>query len=151
MNKVLDADSIRIAAEEFDAAIEARDKERTLACFASDCEVHVLDATVKGHAGAARWFDWMFLHVSALRFEPVVVMVDGDTYFEEFICHGKLKKNGRHVESKQSEVLIYDADYKIKILRLYFDRLDFAESVTQNLIEKNVVKLVKDKSLKGLV
>jgi ketosteroid isomerase-like protein len=81
----------------------------------------------------------------------VVVMVDGDTYFEEFICHGKLKKNGRHVESKQSEVLIYDADYKIKILRLYFDRLDFAESVTQNLIEKNVVKLVKDKSLKGLV
>ena len=63
-------------------------------------------------------------------------MVDGNTLFEEFILKGTLH-NGIEVQSKQSEVLTFE-NGKIKSLRLYFDRMDFADSVTKGFLSKAV-------------
>jgi hypothetical protein len=76
-------------------------------------------------------------------------MVEGNTFFEEFILVGTLP-NGKIVESKQSEVLVYE-DYKIKSLRVYFDRLDFADVVADSFISRKIVKTLISRSLKGLV
>jgi hypothetical protein len=76
-------------------------------------------------------------------------MVTNGVFFEEFKVTGTLP-NGKIVESKQSEVLVYE-NYKIKSLRLYFDRLDFADLVVNDFLSKRIVKMLKSRSLKGLV
>ncbi len=47
-------------------------------------------------------------------------MIDDDVFFEEFILKGN--KHGKKLEIKATEVLIYNK-YKVKILKLYLDRL----------------------------
>jgi ketosteroid isomerase-like protein len=46
--------SIRQAAADLDAALEARDHERVVACFAEDCVVELLGVRLCGHDGARR-------------------------------------------------------------------------------------------------
>jgi len=58
--------------------------------------------------------------------------------------------NGTEIKSKQAEVLLYE-NYKIKSLRLYFDRLDFAEAVTRGPVSQALVRRLINKSLEGLV
>jgi hypothetical protein len=76
-------------------------------------------------------------------------MVSNGIFFEEFKVTGTLS-NGKIVESKQSEVLVYE-NYKIRSLRLYFDRLDFADLVVNDFLSKRIVRMLKSRFLKGLV
>ena len=45
---------------------------------------------------------------------------------------------------------VYDGDYKVKSLRLYFDRLDFADAVTKGPISRFIVRMLINMSIKGL-
>ena len=104
---------------------------------------------LSGKDGARKWIEWLFDTLVEVKFKPVIIMVEGDTFFEEFILVGTLP-NGKTIESKQSEVLVYE-DYKIKSLRVYFDRLDFADVVAEDFISRKIVKTLISRSLKGLV
>lgn len=141
-------DEIRRIAANLDKAAENRDVESILSSFSDDCEIELLGIKLAGKQAARRWLGWMYEHLSEIRFVPITIMVDGDTFFEEFVLKGKLH-DGTEVESKQAEVLVYEK-YKVKSLRLYFDRLDFADSVAKGPISKAIVRRLIRKSLKGL-
>jgi ketosteroid isomerase-like protein len=101
-----------------------------------------------GKDGARKWLVWLFDTLVDVKFKPVIIIVEGDTFFEEFVLVGTLP-NGKTVESKQSEVLVYE-DYKIKSLRIYFDRLDFADVVAEGFVSRKIVKTLISRSLRGL-
>ncbi len=140
---------ILAVAKEFDDAIETRNHEKILPFFAKDCVIELLGVTLQGWDGARRWLEWMFSHLTTIRFKPVVIMVNGDTFFEEFIVTATLK-DGRQVISKQAEVLIYE-NLKVKYLRIYFDRLDFAGAIATGWFNQIVINRLKKASTRGLV
>jgi ketosteroid isomerase-like protein len=141
-------EKIRQAAAELDNAIENKDVERILSDFSDDCEIQLLGIKLTGKDGLKKWIDWMYSHLAEIRFESITIMVDGNVFFEEFILKGRLH-DGTQVQSKQTEVLIYE-NYQVKSLRLYFDRLDFAHAVAKGIIGKALVRRVVRESLKGL-
>jgi hypothetical protein len=141
-------EEIRKVAMEFDSAIESKNVELALSGFADDCEIELLGARLIGKQGARKWLDWLYKNLAEVKFVPVTVMVDGSIYFEEFILGGKLH-NGVEVRSKQAEVLIYE-NLKIKSLRLYFDRLDFADAAAKGPISRAISRRLVRTSLRGL-
>jgi ketosteroid isomerase-like protein len=149
MDDMQHAAKIRELAQEFDGAIEARDTDAVVSAFTDDCEIELLGITLRGKEGARKWASWLFNSVPDIKFEPVTILVDKDTFFEEFRVIGTLP-NGKVVESKQAEVLVYK-DYKVKSLRIYFDRLDFADLVVDGFFSKRIVGMLKSRSLEGLV
>jgi ketosteroid isomerase-like protein len=144
-----DTDRIREVAMDFDNAIEARNIDLMVEAFTDDCEIELLGITLHGKDGARKWADWLINSVPDITFTPVTILVDGNVFFEEFLVTGTLP-NGTVVESKQAEVLVYK-NYKIKSLRLFFDRLDFADLVADGFFSKRVIGMIKSRSLRGLV
>jgi ketosteroid isomerase-like protein len=142
-------DEIRKVAMDLDNAIENKDIDVILSSFSDDCEIELLGIKLTGKEGARRWINWLYTHLAEIKFFPVTIMVDGNTFFEEFIAKAKLH-NDVEIQSNQAEVLIYK-NYKIKSLRVYFDRLDFADSVAKGFISKTIVRKLIKASLKGLV
>lgn len=142
-------DEIRKVAMDFDNAIEGKNVEVALSSFADDCEIELLGVKLTGREGARKWIGWLYKNLAEVKFVPVTVMVDGSTFFEEFILEGTLH-NGVEVRSKQAEVLIYEK-LRIKSLRLYFDRLDFADLVAKGPISGAISRRLVRTSLKGLV
>ena len=136
-------DEIRRVAADFDKAVENKDTEKILSSFADDCEIELLGQRLVGNAGARKWIDWLYKHLNEVRFEPIIIVA------EEFTVKARLY-SGAGIKSQQAEVLLYE-NYKIKSLRLYFDRLDFAESVNGSPFGKIVVNQIVKKSLDGLV
>jgi ketosteroid isomerase-like protein len=134
---------------DFDNAIESKDIDHMVSFFADDCEIELMGIRLTGKKGARRWLEWLFGTLIDVKFNPVIIIVEGNVFFEEFVLVGTLP-NGKVVESKQSEVLIYE-NYKIKSLRVYFDRLDFADAVADGFVSKKIVKTLIARSLKGLV
>ena len=141
-------DKIREVAADFDKAVENKDTEKVLSSFSNDCEIELLGQRLVGKDGVRKWIDWLYKHVNEIKFEPITIMVEGDTFFEEFMVKAWLY-SGIEIKSKQAEVLLYD-NYKIKSLRLYFDRLDFAEVVTKGPIGRALVRRLINRSLGGL-
>ena len=148
MEEGQDPERIRKIAEEFDNVVSNRDIELALSFFADKCTIEMLGLELNGKEGARKWLKWLFSTFEEISFEPVTIMIESSTFFEEFILIGKLK-NGTVIRSKQSEVLIYK-DYKITDLRLYFDRLDFAEVIGTGPIRRKILKMLKNASLKDL-
>jgi len=144
-----DVERIKQVAMEFDNAIESKDIDHMVSFFADDCEIELMGITLSGKEGAKKWLEWLFGTLVEVKFKPIIIMVEGNIFFEEFILVGTLP-NGKVVESKQSEVLVYE-DYKIKSLRVYFDRLDFADVVAEDFISRRIVRSLISRSLKGLV
>ncbi len=142
-------DEIRRVAAGLDNAIENKNMELALSCFSDDCEIELLGTKLTGKEGARKCICWMYEHLAKVRFVPVTIMIQGNTFFEEFILKGKLH-NGIEVQSKQAEVLIYE-NYKVKSLRLYFDRLEFADSIAKGPVSKALVRKLIKRSLKGLL
>jgi ketosteroid isomerase-like protein len=142
------SDRIRQVALALDKAIENKDKDQVLACFTDDCEIELLRQLLVGKDGVKKWLDWLFRNFWQIRFQPIVIMVKGNTLFEEFIVRARLH-SGPEIKSKQSEVLVFAED-KIKSLRLYFDRLDFADLLTKDFISKAALNRIMKKSLEGL-
>ena len=139
---------IRELATDFDKAVESRDMDRILSSFCDDCEIEFLGQCLAGKEGVKKWINWLYKHLDEIKFEPITIMVKDNTFFEEFIIKARLY-SGAEIRSKQAEVLIYE-NYKIKNLRLYFDRLDFAEAVAMDPISKALVGKLINKSLEGL-
>ncbi|MBK5113061.1 MAG: nuclear transport factor 2 family protein [Candidatus Heimdallarchaeota archaeon] len=141
-------DGIKSAAMDFDNAIEKMDIDELVEFFTDDCEVIVLDEILKGKNGVRKFFNWLFANIVRIKFDPVNIMVKNDVFFEEFTVKAKLP-DGTSVVSNQAEVLVYE-NYKIKSLRLYFDRLDFANAIATDFISKGIIKTIVKRSLKGL-
>jgi ketosteroid isomerase-like protein len=141
-------DGIRKIAMILDNGIENRDLNTVMSCFTDNCEIELLRHSLYGKTGVKKWFDWLFKNIRQIKFQPVVIMAEGNILFEEFIIRARLN-SGPEVKSKQSEVLVFENE-KIKCLRLYFDRLDFADTVTKDPVSKAVVSRVIKKSLEGL-
>ncbi|MGY5863401.1 MAG: nuclear transport factor 2 family protein [Candidatus Thorarchaeota archaeon] len=149
MTQVQEEDRIREVAMDFDNAIESKDIDHMVSFFADDCEIELMGIKLLGKDGARRWLEWLFDTLVEVKFKPVIIIVEEDTFFEEFILVGTLL-NGKRIESKQAEVLVYE-NYKIKSLRVYFDRLDFADAVADGFVSRKIVKTLISRSLKGLV
>jgi len=149
LTQIQNEETIKKIAMDLDNAIESRDVDHIVSFFADDCEIELMGVTLSGRDGARRWLEWLFDTLVEVKFKPVVIMVENSTFFEEFILVGTLP-NGKVVESKQSEVLVYE-NCKIKSLRVYFDRLDFADVVAEGFISKRIVRTLISRSLRGLV
>ncbi len=119
-------ETIREAARRLDDALEARDFEAVVGCFAEECEIELLGIRMRGRDGVRRWLDWVFGQVESLRFEPRVITVDGATLVEEFIVEATVAR-GRLVRSHWAELLDYEQNL-VRSLRLYFSPLDFLEA-----------------------
>jgi ketosteroid isomerase-like protein len=142
-------EKIRKYAKALDDAIEGGNIEEVMSYFCDDCEIEVLGVKLMGKEGLRKAFGWMYKYLKGMVLIPVTIMVDGSTFFEEFIVKTKVK-GGKEIQVKQAEVLVYE-DYKVKSLRLYFDRLELAEAFTPNAVEQVMVKQIIKASLKGLV
>ena len=148
MESVQSPDRIREVAKDLDDALETRNIEEILPFFADDCEIELLGTKLTGKESVRKWLDWQYKHVAEVRLVPVVIMVEGSVFFEEFIVNARLH-NGTEAQSKQAEVLVYE-DYKVKSLRLYFDRLDFAGSIAKDFVSRAIVRRLIKMSLAGL-
>jgi ketosteroid isomerase-like protein len=144
-----DAERIKQVVMEFDNAIESKDIDGLVSFFADDYEIELMGTTLSGKKGVRKWLEWLFGTLVEVQFKPIIIMVEGNVFFEEFILVGTLP-NGKVVESKQSEVVVYE-DFKIKSLRVYFDRLDFADAVAKDFISRRIVETLISRFLKGLV
>ena len=132
-----------------DNAIEKKAIEEIVNYFTEDCEIKLLNISLQGKIGVRKWLTWLFSHCIEISFKPIIILVEGNVFFEEYILSAKLE-NGKIIKSKQAEVLIYK-NYQIHSLRIYFDRLDFADAVAKGFVSKNIVKQLIKKSIKGLV
>ena len=139
---------IKKLAMAFDKALENKDLEKVIDNFTDDCEIELLSIQLSGKEGATKWFNWIYKHISEIKFLPITIMVEGNTFFEEFKVIAKFH-DGEKVQSKQAVVLEFE-NLKIKRLRLYFDRLDFAGSVAKDIISKTIISELLKKSLEGL-
>ena len=140
---------IRKCAKALDDAIERGNIDEVMSYFCDDCEIELLGVRLTGKEGLRNAFDWIYKYLKDMVLVPITIMVDGNVFFEEFMVKAKVK-GGKELQVKQSEVLVYD-DYKVKSLRLYFDRLELADAFTSNALERMMVKQLVKESLKGLV
>jgi hypothetical protein len=91
----------------------------------------------------------MYRHFKDLSLTPITIMIEGNTFFEEFTVRAGTGK-GEETRVNQAEVLVYNDEGKVKDLRLYFDRLELAD-VFAGPLEKPLVKRLSKASLKGLI
>jgi ketosteroid isomerase-like protein len=138
----------RKVAMAFDKALERKDLQAAVDMFVDDCEIELLGVKLSGKQGARKWLDWIYTHVAEIKFLPITIMLEDNTFFEEFIVEAKFH-DGEEARSKQAIVLLFE-NLKIKSLRMYFDRLDFSSSVAKDVISKTIVRELVKKSLEGL-
>jgi ketosteroid isomerase-like protein len=142
------SEAILKTALNLDNAIENRNIEAVLSKFSVDCEIELLDVKLAGRDGVKKWMEWQFKHIAKVEFIPITKMVSGNTFFEEYIAKATLH-DGEEIRSKQAVVLQFKNNM-ITSLRLYFDRLDFADAVAKDIISKTIVKELVKKSIEGL-
>jgi ketosteroid isomerase-like protein len=139
-------DQIRRLAKDLDDAVVQGDIEMIVSFFTDDCEVELPGVKLVGKDGVRRALGWLYNELGSIRFEPITIMVDGDTFFEEFVMKAT---RGREFEMQATEVLVYDQD-KVSKLRIYFDRLAVAGFLARGFVEKWIVKKVERAALRGL-
>ena len=139
---------IKKVAKDLDDAVERHDIESALSCFLEDCEVEIFGIILSGKDHLRKALNWLYEKIGEIKFDPIVIIVNDDVFFEEFILKGF--KNGKRFEFKAAEVLIYK-DYKVKTIRLYFDRLQIAKVISEGFFEKIILNIINKKSLKDLI
>lgn len=140
---------IRQRAKALDDAVERRDFETVTAFFSEDCEIEMIGLKLEGREALRKALRWMFDRLPEIRFIPVTIMIEGTIFFEEFILQTTVRRE-RTIEVRMAEVLIYDADDKVKSLRLYFDRLELGDVFAPRAIERALIKFLIRASVKGL-
>jgi ketosteroid isomerase-like protein len=148
MGNAISGEEIRRVAMALDKALESKDLQAIMEKFADDCEIELLNVKLLGKEGVRKWFNWMYTHVAELEFLPVTIMVEGNTFFEEYIVKAKFH-DGEEARSNQAVVLVFE-NLKVKSLRMYFDRLGFSSAVAKDVISKTIVRELVKKSLEGL-
>ena len=146
----MDEQKIKKEAKALDDALEKGITEDILPFFADDCDIEIFGTTLHGKQSLHKALRWMSGHLTNIKLVPIVIMVNNCTFFEEFIVNAQTN-NGNEVKIKQAEVLEYDSGYKVKSLRLYFDRLILAKESTTNIFEKWLVNRMIQSSVKGLI
>jgi hypothetical protein len=149
LTETQDKDKILKLASDLDNDLELQDVEKLLPYFSEDCEIEMLGIKVQGISGLKKWLIWFFDMFETIKFQPIVIMVEKNIFFEEFFIHVSFN-NSKQLSVKVAEVLEYK-NYKIKSLRLYLDRLEFADATLEGFLSKKLVKLIKKKSLEGLI
>jgi len=129
---------------------ESRNNEEVISYFSNNCEIELPGIKLVGKEGLRKAVAWMYQFFKEIVLVQITIMVDGNTFFEEFIVRAKIKE-GKEIQVKQTEVLVYDDGYKVKSLRLYFDRLGLAAAYTSNPIERMMIDRLSKASLKGLL
>ena len=150
MAQHLNPEKIRELAKALDDAIENRETEAVISHFCETCEIELLGTKLAGKEGLRKAISWIYRYLKELTLIPITIMIEGNTFFEEFLIRTKTKE-GKEIQVKQAEVLVYDDEYKVKSLRLYFDRLELASAYTSNPVEKMMIDRLKKASLKGLL
>ena len=150
MEQQLSPEKIRKLAKALDDAIESQNTEEVISYFSDNCEIELPGIKLSGKDGLRKAVAWMYHYLKGIVLVPITIMVDGNTFFEEFIVRAKIK-GGKEIQVKQTEVLVYDDRYRVKSLRLYFDRLELATAYTSNPIEKIMIKQLNKASLRGLL
>ena len=148
MGNAISSEEIRRVAMALDKALESKDLQAIVEKFADDCEIELLSVKLVGKEGVRKWFNWMYTHVFEIEFLPVTIIIEGNTFFEEYVVKAKFQ-DGKEAYSKQAVVLLFE-NLKVKSLRMYFDRLDFSSSVAKDVISKTIVRELVRKSLEGL-
>ena len=148
MEHTQSSEAILKTALNLDKAIETRNIENVLSKFSVDCEIEILGIKLSGRNGVKKWMKWQFKHIAKIEFIPITKMVSGNIFFEEYIAKVNLQ-NGEEILSNQAVVLEFKKKM-IKSLRLYFDRLDFADAVAKNIISRSIIKELIKKSVEGL-
>ena len=148
MEHTQSSEAILKTALNLDKAIETRNIEAVLSKFSVDCEIEILGIKLSGRNGVKKWMKWQFKHIAKIEFIPITKMVSGNIFFEEYIAKVNLQ-NGEEILSNQAVVLEFKKKM-IKSLRLYFDRLDFADAVAKNIISRSIIKELIKKSVEGL-
>ena len=141
---------IRQGAMELDEAIERQDIDKIITCFSNDCEIELLGVKLTGKAGLRKAVEWMYNHLANIKLTPVVITVEDNIFFEEFLMNSKSSGN-TGINVKLAEVLVYNDDLKVRRLSLYFDRLELAEVFRLNKLDRFIVNRIKRESLKGLL
>ena len=150
MEQELSTERIRKLAQALDDAIESRKIEEVISHFSDTCEIELLGVKLTGKEGLRKAIRWIFRYLKEITLSPITIMIEGNTFFEEFFVRTKIKED-KEIQVKQAEVLVYDDEYKVKSLRLYFDRLELAAAYTSNPIEKMMIDRLSKASLKGLL
>jgi ketosteroid isomerase-like protein len=148
MSSIHSSEEIRKVALAFDNALENKDTLAVMDMFAEDCEIELLGVKLRGKEGVKKWLNWIYIHVAEMKFLPVIIMVEGNTFFEEYTVEARFH-DGEQTHSNQTVVLVFE-NLKIKSLRMYFDRLDFAGAVAKDVVSKTIVRELVKKSLEGL-
>lgn len=138
------SDRIRELARELDEAIERRDMEALLGSFTEDCEVAFFGIKLSGRGALERGFQSIYDKLDDIRFEPVTIMTNGDTFFEEFRLNASSSR-GESVSIDAAEVLIYRGD-KVSNMRLYLDRLQLAGVIADGVLERKLLEAIERKS-----
>jgi hypothetical protein len=149
MDDTQDSNEIKKVAMDFDNAIEAKNMEDILAAFSDDCKIELFGVELRGKEGVTRWVEWLYNNLSDIKFTPILIMVEDGVFFEEFVMSG-MTPNDERISVKMAEVLVYE-DYKIRNLRIYLDRLEFAEALAGNFLSRGIVGSLVKRSEKGLV
>ena len=148
LENIRSSEAILKAALNLDKAIENKNIESVISKFTNDCEIEMLGVKLTGKDGVKKWMEWQFRHIEKVEFTPITKTISGNTFVEEYIATAKLR-GGEEIQSRQAVVLQFK-DHLTKSLHLYFDRLDFANSVFRNVIGKTLVRELIKKSIEGL-
>lgn len=149
MNEIQNKDKIIKLAEDLDNDLELQDVNKMITYFSENCEIEIFGLKMKGKTDLKKWLNWFFNLFDTIKFDPIIIMVDNNIFFEEFIIHVTFNK-GEKLSVKVAEVLEYQ-NYKVKSLRLYLDRLEFSKVFATGFLSKKIVKIIKDRSLKDLI
>ncbi|MBD3405516.1 MAG: hypothetical protein GF411_05195 [Candidatus Lokiarchaeota archaeon] len=140
------ADKVR----ELGDAVESMEIERIASMFTEDCKIYILNKELTGKEGVRAWLNWLFQNLVSISFEPITAAVKGDTFYEEFLVIGTMRSD-EVITSRQAEVIVIDREsMKIKSLRLYFDRMDFLNSISTDPITRWASRRLKKRTRKGL-
>jgi hypothetical protein len=80
----------------------------------------------------------MYRYFKEVTLIPITIMIQDNIFFEEFIV--KARVSGGDIEVRQAEVLVYDNNYKVREIRLYFDRLELAQAFSPNLFDRILIR-----------
>jgi ketosteroid isomerase-like protein len=148
MNAVQDKEKILKLAKNLDTDLERKAINKLIPYFSEDCEIEIFGLTLKGHKDLEKWLNWFFDLFDIIQFEPIVIIVKNNIFFEEFGLKATYN-HGKSLDVKLAEVLEYK-NYKIRSLRLYLDRLQFSDVLAKSFFSKMLVNIIKKKSLKDL-
>jgi hypothetical protein len=149
MESTLDAGKVRQLARALDDAIEKHAIEELVSYFSVECEIQLPGIMLSGHVGLRKAINWMYSYLKEITLIPITIIIKDNVFFEEFIMKAKIRGD-KEIQVKQAEVLIYDADYKVRSLRLYFDRLELGKAFSTNAIDRLIIDKLSRESLKDL-